>query len=477
MPPVIALTLTLLFIGFLFRRDYKQGYTPSLALSIPCVWMLILGSRSVTEWLYLGSPVSGGGDATEGSPLDRTVYFLLMGASLVVLLKRGISWTHLLRQNIALVIFFLYCGMSIVWSDFPFVTFKRWFKGFGDPLVILIILTDRNPLRAAEVVFRVCTNTLVPLSILFIKYYPHLGRTYSEWTGAATYTGVTTNKNMLGFMLMVCGLSLVWRLYSRWGVQDGGKLDNRVIPLVLLCMVGWLFSMADSKTSLMGFILGVVIFFILGRKGLRRNLGSYLVVGVVLFVVLQGAFNITELLITSAGRDATLTGRTELWEVVLQMQHHPILGFGFDTFWLGDRLKTLQDRWYFRPTQAHNGYIELYLNLGVVGLLVFSGVVFSCYTKAREILLSSQERTEQINWGRLGMAFLFVYLMYNYTEAAFKTPHFLFAVFLLFGMHYVQPRQMAGRMSRSSLPNESRNVSGVTGAGIVSHARSTLRAS
>lgn len=450
MPPVVALALTLLFIGFLFRRDYKQGYTPSLALNIPCIWMLILGSRSVTEWIYLGAPVSGG-DIAEGSPLDRAVFFLLMGAGVLVLFKRGISWSQVFRNNIALMVFFLYCGISILWSDFPFVSSKRWFKGLGDPIMVLIILTDRDPLRAAESVLRVCTNILVPLSVLFIKYYPHLGRTYSEWTGAATYTGVTTNKNMLGFMLMVCGLALVWRLYSRWGSESGNKMDNIGIPLLLLCLVGWLFQAADSKTSLMGLTLGVLIFSVLGLRTARAHITAYLMAGILSFLALQLSFNISTAIIEAAGRDATLTGRTELWDVVLQMQQHPILGFGFDSFWLGDRLKTLQDRWYFRPTQAHSGYIEMYLNLGLFGCVVFAGVIISCFSKLRALLISSPQMTEWVIFGRLGMAFLGTYLVYNYTEAAFKTPHFLFVIFLLFAIKYAQPQQMARQFARNSL--------------------------
>ena len=471
MPPILALALTLLFIGFLFRRDYRQGYNPSPALAIPCIWMLILGSRSVTEWINLGAPISGGGDVAEGSPLDRTIFFTLMAAGLVVLFRRGVSWSQIFRNNLALTLFFVYCGISIIWSDFPFVAFKRWFKGFGDPIMILIILTDRDPLRAAEIVFRVCANILLPLSVLFIKYYPHLGRTYSEWTGAAAYTGVTTNKNMLGFMLMVCGLSLVWRIYSRWGVNSGNKIDNVGIPILLLCMDAWLFQMADSKTSLMGLLLGILIFTVVGLRTVRTHVTSYLITGMLTFMILQAAFNITELVITSAGRDTTLTGRTELWEVVLSMQQHPIVGFGFDSFWLGDRLKALQERWYFRPTQAHSGYIEMYLNLGLVGWLFFAGVIVSCFRKLRTMLTCDAEMTEWVIFGRFGMAFLGTYLVYNYTEAAFKTPHFLFVIFLLFAIKYAQPRQTLEKISGAGPPNGAAKAPRLTGVRDVSLAR------
>lgn len=456
MPPALALVLTLLFIAVLFVRDYRERYAPSLPMLVPCLWVFLRCSRSVTEWtgilLGLGPPM-GGGDIEDGTPIDRAVLFILMGAGLSILLHRGISWSNVVRSNLALWMFFLYCGVSLIWSDLPFVGFKRWIKAFGDPIMVLVILTDRHPLWAVEVMFRSTVNLVVPVSVLFIKYYPHLGRTYSEWTGAAAYTGVTTNKNLLGFVLMVSGLSLVWRLYRSWGSKVGNKIDNLLIPMTLFIMVMWLFTMADSKTSLIGFLVGVALFFVLGSSRIRRYISIYLIIGTISFAVLQSTINITDLIITSAGRDATLTGRTEVWEAVLLMQQHPVLGFGFESFWLGERLKMLQDRWYFRPNQAHSGYIELYLNLGWVGWIFFAAVILSCYWKLRKLLTLGSHRDEGVIFGRLGMAYLFTYLVYNYTEAAFKSPHLLFIVFLLFAIKYV-PRQAMIKNAASSWPIE-----------------------
>ena len=469
MPPTLALVLTLLFIAYLFRREFQQEYTPSLALSIPCIYLLILGSRSVTEWLNLGTPVSGV-DIEEGSPLDRTVFLTLIVAGLVVLWKRRISWSQLFRDNITLTLFVLYCGISIVWSDFPFVAFKRWTKGFGDPIMMLIILTEREPIKAAQLLFKTCTYILIPLSVLFIKYYPHLGRGYSEWTGDAYYTGVTTHKNMLGFVLMVCGLFLVWRLFARWGGEGkpGKWIDDFGIPILLLGMVGWLFQMANSKTSLMGLIVGILVYFGLGLGNVRTRSGSYFIATILTFLIMQVTFDITGVLIEGAGRDSTLTGRKELWNVVLHMDPRPILGHGFESFWLGDRLNTIQHLWYWKPTQSHNGYIEMYLNLGWVGLLILAGVIVSCYAKIREMLTSSSEMTELVMFGRFGMAFLAAFLVYNYTEAAFKSLHFLFVIFLLFMIKYPELQQRIGQSFPAGFPRSVQAAPRVTAVGDLS---------
>ena len=71
------------------------------------------------------------------------------------------------------------------------------------------------------------------------------------------------------------------------------------------------------------------------------------------------------------GRDSTLTGRTEIWTHVLWVAGNPLLGTGFESFWLGDRLANV---WSIMPgiQEAHNGYLEVYLNLGWIGVTLLA---------------------------------------------------------------------------------------------------------
>src|SRR5215471_16381101 len=102
MPPPLALALTILFIAYLFGREFRQQNKPARALWIPCVYLLILGSRSVTEWLTPGAP---SGNYAEGSnALDLTVSILLIVGGLVVLLRRQISWSLVTRKNIWVIL-------------------------------------------------------------------------------------------------------------------------------------------------------------------------------------------------------------------------------------------------------------------------------------------------------------------------------------------------------------------------------------
>src|SRR6516225_8988592 len=95
LPPVVALWLTLGFIFYLFRREARQKANISKALWIPLIWLLINGSRGVSQWLSPGS--AGGPEA--GSPLDAVVFLALIVAGCVVLRRRGVNLSTFAHNN------------------------------------------------------------------------------------------------------------------------------------------------------------------------------------------------------------------------------------------------------------------------------------------------------------------------------------------------------------------------------------------
>ena len=151
MPPPVATVLTLGFVIFLFRRDIREKPDVSGALWLPLLWLVIGCSRPVSEWLNIfGLPVSGAASVEEGSPLDAWFFFALIIAGFCVLIKRQVRLSEVVSNNGWLIVFLLYCFISITWSDFPFVAFKRWIKILGHPIMALIVLTEPNPKRSAN---------------------------------------------------------------------------------------------------------------------------------------------------------------------------------------------------------------------------------------------------------------------------------------------------------------------------------------
>jgi exopolysaccharide production protein ExoQ len=466
MPPLLALTLSLGFSGVLLFREAYQQKDVSRAVWIPCIWLFILGSRPISVWLSFSGP--GGVDAMmEGSPVDRIVYLILMIAGLAVVVYRRLHWREIFTSNLLLTCFIVYCAISVAWSDFPFIAFKRWFKSLGDPLMALIILSEASPGAAIATVLRRCAYVLIPLSIVFIKYFPYLGRGYDPWSGIAYYTGVTTNKNMLGYLLLVFGLLFLCTLFTRVVATGSEKADRRTdiaIGLLFLGMVAWLIRLANSQTAVIALLVSGGVVMALGSSIVRKYFGAVALSSIVVLLTLQFTFDIWTLALESAGRNATLTGRTEIWATVLKLAQNPLVGTGFQSFWLGDRLERMWATFpVFRPNQAHNGYLEIYLNLGLIGLLLFVGVLISFYRAMREKLdraiAAVPVNPTELALAKFGIGYLAAYLLYNVTEAIFQPLNFLFIVFLVLGMRYSMGEQAvtAPALGRQPAPVPSRS--------------------
>ncbi len=100
MPPFLALFLTVTFAVFLFWRDSRQTVAMSTALWIPLVWVLITGSRFVSEWFDPNACFNATAmTVQEGSPVDRVVFLLLILGGVYVLYKPRIKPLEDLGKN------------------------------------------------------------------------------------------------------------------------------------------------------------------------------------------------------------------------------------------------------------------------------------------------------------------------------------------------------------------------------------------
>lgn len=197
MPPPIAAAICIVGILGLFWLDRDEKVRTSLALWIPVIWLALACSRSAAEWLGM-SPLESTEQVLEGSPFDRLVWGALLVLGIIVLISRHRGNAKLLEMNGPVLLFFLYCAMSIIWSDYPAVAFKRWIKALGDLVMILVVLSDHEPLAAFKRYLARPTFVLIPLSILFIKYYPALGTAYSPWGGRRFIQASQRTRILLG---------------------------------------------------------------------------------------------------------------------------------------------------------------------------------------------------------------------------------------------------------------------------------------
>jgi O-antigen ligase len=419
-----------MFVGWLFWRDARERPNITGALWLPLIWMLIICSRAVTQWLDIFGVHVGAVSVEEGSPIDAAVYYSLIAAGIYVLSKRQVSLSEFLRNNGWMTAFLLFGFLAIVWSDFPFVAFKRWTKVIGHPVMVLILMTEPDFQEALRRLMKRCAYVVVPVSILLIKYYPTIGRNSGPWATASMNNGIAMGKNLLGADCMILGLFFFWHLLNTWHTERGRHRRNELIlTLSFLVMLWWLLVQANSSTATFSSIIGLLTLLFLGCRFVNRRLvGSYVLAAAAIFFLAESMFGISSILIHALGRNQTLTGRTELWQQLWEFRGNPIVGVGFESFWLGERLRQIGELYWWQANEAHNGYFETYLNLGVIGVFILVGWLVATFRRSQSEFITNFE------FGRFRLSFFMAVLIYNWTESAFRSLHPVWFVFFIIAL-------------------------------------------
>jgi O-antigen ligase len=458
MPPTLALILgcicTVLFLRF---DSPKARRTVSAALWIPTLWLLIVSSRPISQWFVVqDTNFTGMADLSpaevygEGSPLDRNVFLLLIIAGAFTLFRRRVKLIELARQNPWLLLFAAYGCISVLWSDYSLVAFKRWVKLGGNVVMGAVVATESNATEAFRTVLARCTYILVPLSIVLIKYYPEFGRRFNPHTGFMQLTGVNSQKNELGTFCMLAALFVVWSLTMKR--TRGTPFEERLRLIAHLAsgaMVLWLLIQADSATSTVTAAFGVIVLMLINRfRGSRMRLLTPAVVGSLAVLSAFYVSGAAEAFILAIGEDLTLTGRTDLWAELLTAGTNPLLGTGFESFWLGSLATELWQKYWWRPNQAHNGFLDTYLNLGLIGLVLLCGYLAHVYSTNVKRLRSE----EGFDLGRFALTFLVLILLHNVTEAGFHGLSLVWVMQIVSSLSYTRETNNAPAREQSPSP-------------------------
>ena len=432
MPPIVALVVTCGLVAYLFWRDRQKRQNVSPATVIPLIWILIFGSRPVSEWLFILFGVSIPGSPEDGSPIDRNVSLLLIGTGVWILRSRSISLITLLRQNPLFALYIAYGFLSIWWSDFPFVSFKRWFRAIGEPVMALVLLTDERPMSALITTFKRASYVLMPFSMLLIKYFPEIGRRFSPWGGGES-GGVAPGKNILGRICLLCGFFLFCHLIAT--LKEARSPQRRrelATTLIMLWCVWWNLIESASSTSLLAWVVAMAATGLVHYPSInKRHVGLYVVTSVAAIAALDATFGLYEWLLALLGKDISLTGRTDLWQDLFAMNTSFLFGVGYESFWLGPRLEHLWSIHWWQPNQAHNGYLEVYLNTGIIGLSLAVVLMFVTYRRARAELLVGSTR------GPVRLGFLLAFALFNWTEAGFRPMGLMLLTFYIAALNYL----------------------------------------
>jgi exopolysaccharide production protein ExoQ len=418
----LAIAVCCIGVAGLFYLNRDRSVRKSKALWLPVVWISLAGSRGVSEWFGLGSPTTLKG-TLEGSPVDAAVLGVLVLMGVIVLLGRRRKTSVYLGVMLPIVVYSLYCAGSVAWAAYPLPALKRWMKDVGDVAMVLIVATDPRPIEAVRRIFTRVGFILLPFSIVLIRYTT-MGRLWDN-DGKLSIVGVTTNKNMLGLIVFVLTLGALWNW--RWLLMNKSEpaRGRKLVAASILLVCGlYLLDVAHSSTSVACFMLGSILMFVTHLRWMRcRPSRVHLLCASIVFIgggaLLFGGLSDVA---SALGRDSNLSGRTFMWDAMLRAVSNPLIGVGFDSFWTSPNAETFHHaldllHWYHPEeiNEAHNGYLEVYLNLGWVGVSLITLILFSGYLRACKALRRDGEL------GSLMLAYIITGAIYSITEAGFRT--------------------------------------------------------
>ncbi|HLU24975.1 MAG TPA: O-antigen ligase [Longimicrobiales bacterium] len=354
-------------------------------------------------------------DPTRGDPIIQAVLAAVYVVTFLLVLARWRRAFVLLGRDRILLVLLGLAVVSAAWSVAPEMTIRRSFALAGTTL-FGVYLAARYSSDQILRLLAVALGLAALFSLTFELALPDLVVS-EEAASQGAWHGIYTHKNILGRVMALGGAVFLLTL------ARGGA---RIVSFAAFALCAWVLVKSDSMTST------VIVVTIAGLLPVFRTLRwrptaaapAICVVMALSAVGVVWAAGHIHLTLAALGRDITLTGRTALWLAVIDSAlQRPWLGFGYSSFWLGWKGESmavwLATSW--DAMHAHNGFLDLWLDLGVLGVAVF--LVGFGRTMARAGRWIRQTPGAFALWP---MAFLAFMLLYNLSESAILRENSIF---------------------------------------------------
>lgn len=313
------------------------------------------------------------------SPLKQVFYPLLFAISVFCFLAtasyRRVPWISgsivLLAGAVALA------GISVAWTVSPEVTGMRaaLFAMTTATLIFAVYASDRYQPIITRIFWVLCLSTVLNLAALVA--FP---------AAAGGHMGIYTHKNLFGWVAALIFLFGLFKMLT-------GLWQERLAASVMLVAAPVLLYASQSKTSLglalISPLLGLALWLparFLGVSPVVVVPSTLVIAGLIYILGEQAAAWDFAMIAKAVFGEPTLTGRTPLWEFVTGLiAERPLLGYGYEAvFGTGEdgipRRKTIG--FPSVAATAHNGYLDMLLQLGVAGVIIVAAFVMKAFHAA-----------------------------------------------------------------------------------------------
>ena len=360
--------------------------------------------------IILGGSI-GGEEGDVDSIFLRLVFMAIYAVSFALLAFRSQRTLYFLKGNIWITLLVVMAILSISWSTLPDVTFRKAISLVGTTF-FAVYLASRFSFKEQLEIYAWSFGIAVLFSFIFGVALPQYGISSLEAVGGS-WRGIYPHKNGLGQNMFVSFL-----VFYFLSIMESSKKRKRWFQILYALSIV-LIILAQSGTSLASVLYIFATAKVLDSLSLNSKKGVLMILLAIILasLVLIIFFANFEALLSANDKDITLTGRTPLWATLWEfVWQKPWLGYGYGSFFSGSsregNLVWQVHTWV--PVHAHNGYIHLWLHLGILGLgTLIYGYLKCLFTSLSDYLVS---KNLQVLW-------VFLFLLYtvtlNITEVSF----------------------------------------------------------
>jgi exopolysaccharide production protein ExoQ len=325
---------------------------------------------------------------------------------------------YLLMKEKWLILLMGLAILSVFWTTAPEVTPRR-LVGLVGTTMVGFYLAARYDLKQQMDLLAWTMGIAIGLSFMFALLLPRYG--VMGGLHAGDWRGIYYHKNVLG-KIMTLSITLFWLLLRH-------TKGNPISLWLGLIFSSLLLILTTSTSSIINAMALVISSGVLATLGWRYRL---MIPTVLLMLVISSGLSFwasqsAEFIFSLFGKDATLTGRTDIWLSVIRMiNQHPWWGYGFSGFWNG-RLSEAATVWRdvrWHAPHSHNGYLDLWLDLGFVGVALFTISFWNALL--RSIVWIRLVKTPDQLWP---IMFLIYFTLANVTESSLLSQNNIYWVF------------------------------------------------
>jgi O-antigen ligase len=313
-------------------------------------------------------------DRIEQGSIGRRIALAVLGLFAALALLRSPHNQFRFRGFLEcfIITFLIWCGLSAAWSPVPLMTARK---------ILVLCLLCIGALGAAKVLskadlisFTFFSTGLVTIAGLLSELA--LG-TFQPTTGDYRFSGLTFPA-FSAWNLSLFILSALFLLHER--------RRSRLFIITAVVFASALLILTKTRASVAAFLAGFLLYYALMGWSTRRKLHVACLAGFAAsflsFTMLNLGTGSSSILLAAVnlGREMEsitgLTGRTDVWmDLLPYVQKSPLTGYGYDSFWSPERLAEFASDQHWAVPDAHNGYINLTLGLGLPGSMLFAAIL------------------------------------------------------------------------------------------------------